>query len=77
MKKSITILLLSFTILCPMMTMGAFSAEAAYVGNAKTLKFHYEDCRWAKKMKEENKVYFETREGALEQGYVSCGSCNP
>lgn len=75
--KMIMTLLLLFTLLAPLLSTEAFSAEAAYVGNAKSLKFHYEDCRWAKKMREENKVYFETREEALEQGYVSCGSCNP
>lgn len=76
--KSLTVfLLLFFSILCPMMTMESFSANAAYIGNAKTIKFHREDCRWAKKMKEENKVYFETREGAVEMGYIPCGSCNP
>lgn len=75
--KMIMTLLLLFTFLTPLLSTEAFSAEAAYVGNVKSLKFHYEDCRWAKKMKEENKVYFETREEALEQGYVSCGSCNP
>lgn len=75
--KMIMTLLLLFTLLAPLLSTEAFSAEAACVGNVKSLKFHYEDCRWAKKMKEENKVYFETREEALEQGYVSCGSCNP
>lgn len=75
--KMIMTLLLLFAFLTPLLSTEAFSAEAAYVGNAKSLKFHYEDCRWAKKMKEENKVYFETREEALERGYVPCGSRNP
>ncbi len=48
-----------------------------YVGNAKTHKFHYSDCRWAKKISSSNIVYFNSRDEAVGSGYVPCKVCKP
>ena len=53
------------------------SIDAAYVGNANSLKFHDPTCKSVSKMKEANKVYFDTRDEAIAAGYAPCGSCNP
>ena len=49
----------------------------AYVGNAKTKKFHVADCHMVDKMNPNNKVYLKTREEAINAGYVPCKRCNP
>lgn len=57
---------------CPNSTAGA-----AYVGSYKSDKFHYPNCRWAKKIKDENRVCFASRSAAIAYGYVACGTCKP
>ena len=53
------------------------SNETKYIGNKKSLRFHYPDCRSVKQMKDSNKVEFSSREEAIERNYVPCGDCNP
>jgi methylphosphotriester-DNA--protein-cysteine methyltransferase len=48
-----------------------------YVANASTGKFHYEDCRWVDKMSDSNKIYFNSRDEAIDAGYVPCKVCKP
>ncbi len=48
-----------------------------YIGNANSGKFHYADCPTVKKMNPANKVYLNTREEAINAGYVPCKRCNP
>lgn len=48
-----------------------------YVGSKNSLYFHYSDCESAENMKEKNKVYFDTREDAVTQGYSPCPDCQP
>jgi hypothetical protein len=57
---------------CPSNTDGA-----AYVGSKESDKFHYLDCRWAKEIKDENRICFATRDAAVAYGYVPCGVCRP
>ncbi|ABS59929.1 thermonuclease family protein [Fervidobacterium nodosum] len=54
-----------------------FAEKAPYVGNVKTKVFHNSSCRYVKEMDEENKVYFKTREEAIDSGYRPCKVCNP
>lgn len=49
--------------------------NTSYIGNQNSLKFHYEDC--SSLPKEENRVYFTTREDAVSSGYSPCGKCEP
>jgi competence protein ComEC len=53
----------------------ALSSDAAYIGNANTEKFHLPVCRSLPD--EKNRVFFATREGAVEAGYSPCGICKP
>lgn len=51
--------------------------EAAYIGNKKSMRFHYPTCRAVNQMSEKNKVEFESREEAITLHYTPCGECNP
>jgi len=46
-----------------------------YIGNKKSKKFHFPTCRTLPK--ESNRVYFSSREEAVEKGYDPCGNCKP
>lgn len=52
-------------------------AAGNYVGNSNTGKFHYASCTWVGKMSPSNKVYFDTRQDAVNAGYVPCKVCKP
>lgn len=66
--KSVTVATLLLTMALP-----AF----AYTGNARTSKFHYDDCRWAQKISDYNRVYLDSRQEAINNGYVPCKVCKP
>ena len=51
--------------------------DAMYIGNKKSLRFHYPDCRSVSQMNESNKVEFSSREEAIDSGYIPCGDCKP
>lgn len=53
------------------------SQEGALVGSTTSNKYHRPDCRYAAKIRSENKVYFANEEEAKRQGYLPCKSCNP
>ena len=46
-----------------------------YIGNINTKKFHRESC--GSLPDEKNRVYFETRDDAINRNYVPCKKCNP
>ena len=50
---------------------------SSYVGNANSKKFHYADCSMVGKMNPANKVFMNTREEAINAGYIPCKRCNP
>ena len=60
-----------------MTTAFATVLASSYVGNAKTRKFHYIDCSMVGKMNPANKVFMNTRDEAINAGYVPCKRCNP
>ena len=51
----------------------AETTAQTYIGNKNSKKFHSPDC--ANLPKEENRVYFDTYEEAVSEGYTPCGSC--
>lgn len=53
------------------------SSSGDYVGNANTGKFHKSYCRSVSDMSEHNKVFFNSRDEAVNQGYIPCKICNP
>lgn len=53
------------------------SSALAFVGNMRTHKFHVDDCRTVKKMNDDNKIPFQTRQQAVKSGCVPCKVCQP
>lgn len=53
----------------------ASADEESYIGNLNSKKFHLPSC--SSLPKEDNRVYFATRDAAVEAGYTPCGLCNP
>ncbi len=49
--------------------------KMTYIGNRNTHKFHYQSCSTLPK--ESNRVYFDSREAAVNSGYSPCGRCHP
>ncbi len=56
---------------------GKKESEGNFVGSSTSKKYHLPDCRYALKIKQENKVYFQSAEEAKSQGYLPCKSCHP
>lgn len=54
-----------------------FKKEIEYVGNSKTMKFHFKDCDSVEKIAPGNVVIFKSLDEALKKGYVPCKRCNP
>lgn len=48
-----------------------------FVASSDSDKFHWPDCRWAKKILSENEVWFDSSDDAIAAGYGACGTCNP
>ena len=71
MMKKLTLFL---AMICVLSSAGtAFAAD--YLGNPRSMKFHYTTCRTIKHP--ENFVPIESRDEALAEGYVPCGVCKP
>ena len=51
------------------------SDKAEYVGNRNSKVFHRLNCGHVKRMRERNKVYFSSREGAVKAGFRACKIC--
>lgn len=52
-------------------------SSMSYVGNSNSFKFHKSSCREVDSMNDKNKVYFNSRENAINSGYTGCKKCNP
>lgn len=52
-------------------------SKQVFVGSANSNKYHYPDCKWALKIKPENKITFDSSEEAKGAGYVPCKACSP
>jgi methylphosphotriester-DNA--protein-cysteine methyltransferase len=53
------------------------AATAPFVGNKNSKKLHRSTCRWADKISEHNRIYFQSYEEAQKAGYVPCKQCKP
>ncbi len=53
------------------------ATKAMLTGSSTSKKYHLPDCRYAAKIKPENKIDFQSPEDAKRQGYLPCKSCNP
>ena len=80
MNKRLSILLLAITLIASLAaaTIGADDALAsAYIGNSNSGIFHYSGCRYVYRMSEDHKVYFDSRDDAIDEGYRPCKVCRP
>lgn len=62
---------LNHVALCRKIVQGTFK----FAGNSKLQIFGVFDCKSGKRMKLENRVFFESREDAITAGYRPCGHC--
>ncbi len=51
--------------------------DTSYVGNKNSHIFHRYFCDSVRQTKDRNKVYFTSRDEAIDQGYSPCKGCNP
>ena len=51
------------------------AGEAMYVGSKNGTKFHLLTCPGASQIKEENKVYFTSKQEAYSKGYTEAANC--
>lgn len=51
------------------------NSEQTYVGSKNGTKYHLLHCPGAKQIKEENKIYFGTKEEAQKAGYTPASNC--
>ena len=51
------------------------NAETARAGNRRLKIYGKLDCASGKRMKKENRVFFESEEAAKNSGYRPCGNC--
>ncbi|SER58745.1 Ada metal-binding domain-containing protein [Pedobacter rhizosphaerae] len=49
--------------------------EICYAGNIRLKIYGQLNCRSGKRMKRENRVFFNTEEEALQSGFRPCGHC--
>ena len=52
-------------------------SDAQYIGNRKSMKFHYAYCESVQDMSPGNRVPFKDRETAIALGYAPCWRCKP
>ncbi len=48
------------------------ATDAKYVGNSDSLVYHTADCRYGKRISEQNKVFLKTKAAATKGGYKPC-----
>ena len=55
----------------------AAQPEKKFVGSIYSNVYHYPSCKWAKKIKPENEIWFSSPEEAKAAGYRPCKVCRP
>lgn len=53
------------------------ATDGKFVGNSDSLVYHTLDCRYGKRISEQNKVFLKTKAAATKGGYRPCSYCNP
>jgi len=48
--------------------------EGMFVGSSNSNKYHWPDCSFAKRIADENRVWFSSEQEAKDAGYVKCSS---
>jgi len=52
-------------------------AAPRYIGSKTSNKYHYPDCKWAKRISPQNLTTFPSVKEAQGKGYISCPGCKP
>ncbi|WP_352230882.1 Ada metal-binding domain-containing protein [Pelosinus sp. IPA-1] len=47
------------------------------MANSNTGKFHYAGCRYVNMMSQNHKVFYDSRDEAINAGFVPCKVCRP
>ncbi len=70
---------LLLAVLCAMLMSATILAalDHKYVASKASDKYHFPHCEWAKKIKAENLITFETAKEARAAGYLPCKVCKP
>ncbi len=53
------------------------SPQDHFIGSMERGKFHRLECRFALNIKPDNSILFASKDIALAQGYIPCGTCKP
>ena len=53
------------------------ASKPEFVASKLRKPFHVLSCEWASRIAEESRVYFSTRQAALDAGHRPCKVCNP
>ena len=53
------------------------ATDGKFVGNSDSLVYHTLDCRYGKRISEQNKVFLKNKAAATKGGYKPCSYCNP
>ncbi len=69
--------LISILILVVIVAFATVALSTEFWGSAKSKKYHIPTCRWAKKIKEDNRIVFASPEDAVKAGYEPCKTCKP
>jgi len=48
--------------------------QGMFVGSLNSNKYHWPDCSFAKRISEENKIWFSSEQKAQDAGYIKCSS---
>ena len=48
-----------------------------FVGSVRSNKYHYPDCKWAKRIPPRRELWFSTASDAKAHGYIPCRVCRP
>jgi methylphosphotriester-DNA--protein-cysteine methyltransferase len=75
--KKIRILVAIIVLAVFSVTYLSLAADYKYVGSRNSDKYHYPDCKWAKKISAKNLLTFESAQEASKTGYVPCKVCKP
>ena len=63
------------TTVVPLLPAPVTSENALYVGSKSGEKYHLLTCPGAKQIKDENKIYFASKEDAMRNGYTPASNC--
>lgn len=70
-------IILAVCIVLTILSIAVPALANVYVGNLRSYKFHYQGCRGEQMMAEHNRIYFYSRDEALDYGMIPCQICRP